>query len=727
LVLKKIDECIVHVGMHKTGSTSIQNFFSKVGKIGDISYFDLGHPNHAERIYSMFTKNGVHIEHRKKGWSRDRIEDFKRDTEKRIEKSIENCDSDRMLISGEGILDLERDELSDMKRYLLRNFERVRIVAYVRPPKEYMESFFQELIKLGLGEFIVGNLFPKYRDIFEKFDRVFGEESVDLWLYDPANMVDNSVVTDFCHRIGVPCISEVSIPRNNPSLGMEALSILYIYRKFGPGYGVGPSVIKENLKTIEILRTIGGEKMRISSRLFEESLERHREHIEWIESRLGIDLRYVKDDTTRVVDREEDLLRPPREAVEKLARFIGKYPHEEDMAPEKISEMVHILRSSFSPDFETWKYSCGLNGSGQTPENGERRKIYLHIGSGKTGTTSIQRMLWENRFELKRRGVFYCTPPSETMINHHSIVRTPMDEGIWKRAEDTLSNIKKAFEISGCKTMIISTEKLLGVPVSYMEGFKNLFSDFDIKILVYIRNQVDLIPSYYMQRIKDYMHGPMCPIEDIFPRFTNNWGMEPRAVMDRWSAVFGKENIISRVYDRESLVDGNVCKDFSMVLGLESLVDLDFSYSDNRSLVPEVVELIRTIDELMDWNPQNISHRQSMVIGPLINVSEYHMAGDADEWREEFDRFAKSISDFIKKRVGHDSLEVMDSLKETRQLLESGGRMVMLSDAMVEKILDHYESVDFRFAKEFLNEREANVFLKHYRRTGRIKSLYDII
>jgi hypothetical protein len=413
--------------------------------------------------------------------------------------------------------------------------------------------------------------------------------------------------------------------------------------------------------------------------------------------------------------------------VEKLARFIGKYPHEEDMAPEKISEMVHILRSSFSPDFETWKYSCGLNGSGQTPENGERRKIYLHIGSGKTGTTSIQRMLWENRFELKRRGVFYCTPPSETMINHHSIVRTPMDEGIWKRAEDTLSNIKKAFEISGCKTMIISTEKLLGVPVSYMEGFKNLFSDFDIKILVYIRNQVDLIPSYYMQRIKDYMHGPMCPIEDIFPRFTNNWGMEPRAVMDRWSAVFGKENIISRVYDRESLVDGNVCKDFSMVLGLESLVDLDFSYSDNRSLVPEVVELIRTIDELMDWNPQNISHRQSMVIGPLINVSEYHMAGDADEWREEFDRFAKSISNFIKKRVGHDSLEVMDSLKETRQLLESGGRMVMLSDAMVEKILDHYESVDFRFAKEFLNEREANVFLKHYRRTGRIKSLYDII
>ncbi len=48
--------CIIHIGIHKTGSTSIQE--SLQGFYNDIFYYaNLGPSNHSEPIYCLFSEN----------------------------------------------------------------------------------------------------------------------------------------------------------------------------------------------------------------------------------------------------------------------------------------------------------------------------------------------------------------------------------------------------------------------------------------------------------------------------------------------------------------------------------------------------------------------------------------------------------------------------------------------------------------------------------------------
>ena len=48
----------------------------------------------------------------------------------------------------------------------------------------------------------------------------------------------------------------------------------------------------------------------------------------------------------------------------------------------------------------------------------QEKTLYLHIGLPKTGTTSIQNYLFENREALMQRGV--CYPKPLASVGHHA-------------------------------------------------------------------------------------------------------------------------------------------------------------------------------------------------------------------------------------------------------------------------------------------------------------------
>ena len=50
-------EIIIHIGMHKTGSSSIQQTLHKYMNDKRFTYVDLGHANHSRQISSLFEKN----------------------------------------------------------------------------------------------------------------------------------------------------------------------------------------------------------------------------------------------------------------------------------------------------------------------------------------------------------------------------------------------------------------------------------------------------------------------------------------------------------------------------------------------------------------------------------------------------------------------------------------------------------------------------------------------
>lgn len=337
-------ECIVHIGMHKTGSSSIQHSLYRMTESETFCYFDLESPNHSGRIFSMFSKTKMSHAHKKLNRTENDIVNFNLETKNMLISNIKKCNKDVMIISGEAISILSKNELEDFRDFLYQYFQKITIVGYVRTVKSYIESSFQQIVKGGVGHFIVANLYPDYRDRFEKFDLVFGPENVKLWKFDPKSFPNGNVVMDFCNRLKITIKSEQTV-RVNESISKEALSLLYIYRKYGAGYGIGTNVIRENNMLITSLKDIGKTKIKFSPSLIKPLIENNQEDFLWMEKRLGEKLTENMSLGVDDIMNEEDLLRVDKESFQVLSDMIKDNSFPKDTRKYGVKEVADLIQA----------------------------------------------------------------------------------------------------------------------------------------------------------------------------------------------------------------------------------------------------------------------------------------------------------------------------------------------------------------------------------------------
>ena len=355
----KKKECIVHIGMHKTGSSSIQASLYQQLKSEFFSYFDLNEPNHSERIFSLFVKerkNRIHSAYQKKGLTNNDIVDLNLNTKNMLINNMDVSNKSIMILSAEKITDLVTVELEELKFFFSLYFEKITIVAYVRTPKSYLESMFQQGVKSGVNKFMVEESYPDYRKRFEKFDNVFGRENVQLWKFDPKSFPDGNVVMDFCSRLGIQIQAENTV-RVNESLSKEALSLLYVYRKYGSGLGASNNVLYGNRTLIKALKHIGKIKIKFSPTLIKPILEQNKDDLLWIEQRLGENLTESMDAGMDDIENEEDLLTVSEETLHELKDIIGfDYLPKEQKSNriEEVVALVHVLYTKMAKNTKNY-------------------------------------------------------------------------------------------------------------------------------------------------------------------------------------------------------------------------------------------------------------------------------------------------------------------------------------------------------------------------------------
>ena len=342
----KKKECVVHIGMHKTGSSSIQESLYQHLKSKIHHYFNLNNPNHSERIVSLFSKEKTHYAHRRRGFSKDDINSFNIRTRDMFLHNINTHNQPIMIISAEEIPFLLKSDLENLRDFLYQYFEKVTIVGYVRTMQSFIQSIYQQSVKSGNNNFDLDKRNPKYRKKFEKFDLVFGCENVKLWKFDPKSFPEGNVVLDFCNRLGIMITPEQTL-RVNETLSREALSLLYIYRKYGPGYGIGANVMWENSNIVNALKGIGNTKIKFSPSLIQPIIEKNRDDILWMEDRLGETITENMESSINDIESEEDLLTVSEESFQKLCDMVGdKYivNNTNINRAEKVADLVHSLR-----------------------------------------------------------------------------------------------------------------------------------------------------------------------------------------------------------------------------------------------------------------------------------------------------------------------------------------------------------------------------------------------
>jgi hypothetical protein len=186
-----------------------------------------------------------------------------------------------------------------------------------------------------------------------------------------------------------------------------------------------------------------------------------------------------------------------------------------------------------------------------------KRICYTHVGPHKTGNTSIQWFLQENRAELLAHG--YFVPESETKRGaHHALAEGLAGLDVGEHREPLVVRSIAAIAETPARAIIISSEALEGLFRNRQKtaAFFNRIQEPNLqpKLILFPRNQPQWINSSYCQTVKTFRRS------DSFEPGAFGFAQSPDARFSRWiqlAETHGAE-LIARPFNKETLHRGVV-------------------------------------------------------------------------------------------------------------------------------------------------------------------------
>jgi len=341
---KQIKTLFLHIGMPKTGSSSIQLTLFKIKEIFGIEYVDLGEVNHGGRVRSLFSSNpNTWHGHKVAGRTEQEIKDFNDSTKSKLVKSFEK--SCCQIISGEDIYLMDKLGLKNFKEFASPFFDKIVVVGYVRPPVSYLSSAFQQYIKNHRWDSLYTKLmYPKYKENFDKFDSIFGKNDVWLRLFDTNELYEGDVVKDFVKTITGYVLAEEYINRSNESFSLEAISLIFVMNKYGYSFKYTPSyAISRNKLNTEIAK-FGKTKFRLSGEVINSILDSNKGDISWIEGRLGKSFRVEANYENNTICSENKLIEVAMNNFSEFKLFLESNSVNTDIPSQGIGNVIEFLR-----------------------------------------------------------------------------------------------------------------------------------------------------------------------------------------------------------------------------------------------------------------------------------------------------------------------------------------------------------------------------------------------
>jgi hypothetical protein len=236
--------------------------------------------------------------------------------------------------------------------------------------------------------------------------------------------------------------------------------------------------------------------------------------------------------------------------------------------------------------------------------------LVVHIGSGKTGTSSIQHFLNRNRARLAELGYLYPRTPGATRHVRLGLAFQPEDAlgGFvnWHRQGASSPNaFRRSFrrrlfreiDKSGLTRVLFSDEALYGSPNPALRRLRDFVDQIArrLKVVVYLRRQDDHLVSRYQQVVKV---GETRRLVGWAREMQLSESYDYSLRLRTWQRLLDPDELVVRRFEHGSLVDGSLFQDFLESVGIEARAGALDQGGETRnvSLDAESVEFLRLLN-----------------------------------------------------------------------------------------------------------------------------------
>jgi len=227
-----------------------------------------------------------------------------------------------------------------------------------------------------------------------------------------------------------------------------------------------------------------------------------------------------------------------------------------------------FLKKYLKDNIDCLKYFDTSNISNLLSFNtGNLKKIFIHMGLPKTGTSAIQNFLYKERFKMKTHGILY--PESITSFNFDRSKKIIFKNNInnffdhnyladiqnYPNINHDVFYKKLAAEIlenKNCENLILSSENLYFANDKLLFKLKNLFKDLDIRIIFTKRNYYEWLDSYFYEKI--YSGRETNGFNFFFNELLEKNFLPYDKTTSRWKKIFGEENFLEIDYEDKNYI-----------------------------------------------------------------------------------------------------------------------------------------------------------------------------
>lgn len=247
------------------------------------------------------------------------------------------------------------------------------------------------------------------------------------------------------------------------------------------------------------------------------------------------------------------------------------------------------------------------------------KRIFLHIGPHKTGTSGLQAMFADRRAHLAEAGVLYPGPIHETA--HHALVHAI-------RAHDTLTLRRFTQDVADAETVLFSSELFGLLSQQEVEVLRRMFPQAEVTVVGTLRPLQELWPSHWRELIKHgHGQGFVRYLGDVPTQLPPDYSLPIRVgqILRRYETVFGQAALKLLNYpDRDAGTDIGVA--FAQaILGLENATGFA---TQRANLMPShwQVEIGRLCHQVAKGTLDHVARKR--VFSWLIN----HLTEDLPSW-----------------------------------------------------------------------------------------------